>query len=222
MQRLPGNTPKIHKPHPPSKLAPPRTIRSRIVHMKRIDDSSQHTHNRISNGQASEHLANARNLRSRDGSRNGQSHGSEASDDRSSNEDEHVQFVRDQKGRGLQRYDSAHNVSKLFMACVHLPYLRIYAESKNSSQSDSSISHQNGFNSAGPSFTTSTRPLPRIIGDSDSNRIQSGPPCDLTQRTRNLQLNKHGMTMTKFCYECGSKFPVPQAKYCCECGTKRI
>ena len=37
-----------------------------------------------------------------------------------------------------------------------------------------------------------------------------------------VPLNAHGMPMSKFCYECGTKFPVPQAKYCCECGTKRI
>ena len=40
--------------------------------------------------------------------------------------------------------------------------------------------------------------------------------------SRGVPLNEHGMTMGKFCYECGSKYPVPQAKYCCECGTKRI
>lgn len=39
---------------------------------------------------------------------------------------------------------------------------------------------------------------------------------------RGVPLNVHGMTMSKFCYECGTKYLVPQAKYCCECGTKRI
>ena len=39
---------------------------------------------------------------------------------------------------------------------------------------------------------------------------------------KGVPLNQHGMKMGKFCYECGSKYPVPQAKYCCECGTKRI
>ena len=41
-------------------------------------------------------------------------------------------------------------------------------------------------------------------------------------KNKGTHLNAHGMTMSKFCYECGSRFPVPQAKYCCECGTKRI
>ena len=39
---------------------------------------------------------------------------------------------------------------------------------------------------------------------------------------RGVPLNVHGMTMSKFCYECGTKYLIPQAKYCCECGTKRI
>ncbi len=39
---------------------------------------------------------------------------------------------------------------------------------------------------------------------------------------RRTPLNAHGMVMSKFCYECGLKFPVPQAKFCSECGTQRI
>ncbi|KAK3713311.1 hypothetical protein QZH41_009031, partial [Actinostola sp. cb2023] len=27
--------------------------------------------------------------------------------------------------------------------------------------------------------------------------------------------------LSKFCYECGTKYPVAHAKFCCECGTKR-
>lgn len=47
--------------------------------------------------------------------------------------------------------------------------------------------------------------------------------CSLTSAgQRKAPLNEHGMPMSKFCYECGTKFPVPQAKFCCECGTKRI
>lgn len=28
--------------------------------------------------------------------------------------------------------------------------------------------------------------------------------------------------MSKFCHECGSKYPVTVAKFCCECGVKRL
>ena len=50
-------------------------------------------------------------------------------------------------------------------------------------------------------------------------RVGSGSS---TGSHRGVPLNIHGMAMSKYCYECGTKFPVPQAKYCCECGTKRI
>lgn len=28
--------------------------------------------------------------------------------------------------------------------------------------------------------------------------------------------------MSKFCHECGSKYPVAVAKFCCECGVRRL
>lgn len=49
-----------------------------------------------------------------------------------------------------------------------------------------------------------------------------GPHVSSGLSLKRVPLNEHGMKMGKFCYECGSKYPVPQAKYCCECGTKRI
>ena len=55
------------------------------------------------------------------------------------------------------------------------------------------------------------------------DRIGSGSNTSLSSAGhRKMPLNEHGMPMSKFCYECGTKFPVPQAKFCCECGTKRI
>ena len=56
-------------------------------------------------------------------------------------------------------------------------------------------------------------------GDFGPPRVSSGSSLS---GHKGVPLNEHGMTMGKFCYECGSKYPVPQAKYCCECGTKRI
>ena len=31
-----------------------------------------------------------------------------------------------------------------------------------------------------------------------------------------------GKKMSKFCHECGTKYPVENAKFCCECGMKRL
>lgn len=54
------------------------------------------------------------------------------------------------------------------------------------------------------------------------DRIGSGSSVSSSAGQRRVPLNEHGMPMSKFCYECGTKFPVPQAKFCCECGTKRL
>ncbi|KAJ8020290.1 Zinc finger C2HC domain-containing protein 1A [Holothuria leucospilota] len=49
----------------------------------------------------------------------------------------------------------------------------------------------------------------------------------LTRRTptppssRKSSSDSVGRRPSKFCYECGTRYPVPHAKYCCECGTKR-
>uniref|UniRef100_A0A3P8XVP8 Zinc finger C2HC domain-containing protein 1A n=2 Tax=Esox lucius TaxID=8010 RepID=A0A3P8XVP8_ESOLU len=34
--------------------------------------------------------------------------------------------------------------------------------------------------------------------------------------------NDNGGMMTKFCHECGTKYPVDWAKFCCECGVRRM
>lgn len=56
-------------------------------------------------------------------------------------------------------------------------------------------------------------------GGESAHHVGSGSSLNIC---RGVPLNQHGMKMGKFCYECGAKYPVPQAKYCCECGTKRI
>ena len=60
-------------------------------------------------------------------------------------------------------------------------------------------------------------------GGSNGEGMRAGSGSSLGGGSRKgVPLNQHGMTMSKFCYECGARYPVPQAKYCCECGTKRI
>ncbi|XP_065191404.1 zinc finger C2HC domain-containing protein 1A-like isoform X1 [Sycon ciliatum] len=36
------------------------------------------------------------------------------------------------------------------------------------------------------------------------------------------QMQQGPGTMSRFCYDCGTRFPVPNAKFCCECGKKRL
>ena len=134
MQMLPGNTPKVHKPRPPSKIAPPG-VRSRMAHMKRSDrppqqhDFPEQVHyNGLTNGySSSDHdeqdhprnenssplIKHARNTRighlgSREGARNGRradSHqGSRDTSGRSSNELEIPIAQANQQRAPLQRY----------------------------------------------------------------------------------------------------------------------
>jgi endogenous inhibitor of DNA gyrase (YacG/DUF329 family) len=63
---------------------------------------------------------------------------------------------------------------------------------------------QNGYHQPSPS----NDPWSRVSSSSSGGR---GPA-----------LSEHGMPMSRYCYECGSKYPVPQAKYCCMCGIRRL
>ncbi|XP_077990259.1 zinc finger C2HC domain-containing protein 1A-like isoform X2 [Glandiceps talaboti] len=66
-------------------------------------------------------------------------------------------------------------------------------------------------------------------GSLGNRAIKSKPPSGTSQRPSSGSLkrqpsleNINGKRASKFCHECGTKYPVPQAKYCCECGTKRM
>ena len=60
-----------------------------------------------------------------------------------------------------------------------------------------------------------------MSGPPQNSWIQDPPPR-MQSSSRKEPLSEHGMPMSKYCYECGTKYPVPQAKYCCMCGTKRL
>lgn len=90
-QHLPGSTPRAHKPHPPTKIAPSGT-RTRLVHLKRqensphsVPDTNHHQH-RTTNGYLSDdqdhsypemnHTQSNGRLRSRDREARDMVHGS--------------------------------------------------------------------------------------------------------------------------------------------------
>ncbi|KAL1006625.1 hypothetical protein UPYG_G00074630 [Umbra pygmaea] len=54
-----------------------------------------------------------------------------------------------------------------------------------------------------------------------NNRKASNPE---TSNSRNDSKSEtaNGGLMTKFCHECGTKYPVDWAKFCCECGVRRM
>eukprot|EP00731_Ephydatia_muelleri_P011072 Em0005g1658a len=83
------------------------------------------------------------------------------------------------------------------------------SETSNGSRSKPRTRRLSHLNNNGPS-------------DEPQQRDVSAGSLGSLSSTRRIPLNEHGMPMSKFCYECGTKYPVPQAKYCSECGTKRL
>ena len=254
-QKLPGTTPKIHKPHPPSKILPPG-FRSRVVHVKKTESFTQRTspqralHNGMASGYEDEEqddphsnnypqkISARLQMRSRDGAGNGRlqmrsidgagnGHGSHSSvdgSDRSSNDGELAR-------RGpVQRYHMPCqcHANVMPMPCMPMPcharvafsYYVYFCFRIENSLSDTSIVHRNGFDCVGP-LSGHVMAKPRLLSR-DRAMSDTGLRGSVHQQKKNSLLNQHGMSMSKFCYECGFKFPVPQAKYCCECGTKRI
>ena len=52
--------------------------------------------------------------------------------------------------------------------------------------------------------------------ESESGYYSSSSENDISN---NANLNS---ASSRFCHECGSKYPLTQAKFCCECGTRRM
>ncbi|XP_057178460.1 zinc finger C2HC domain-containing protein 1A isoform X1 [Triplophysa rosa] len=54
----------------------------------------------------------------------------------------------------------------------------------------------------------------------NKKKVQNADNCISRNDVKN-DIN-HSTTGTKFCHECGTKYPVDWAKFCCECGVKRM
>lgn len=50
-------------------------------------------------------------------------------------------------------------------------------------------------------------------------RSHKTPPLHSSKWQRDGSATKR---LSKFCHECGTKYPVESAKFCCECGIKRL
>ncbi len=113
------------------------------------------------------------------------------------------------------------------LVSISTPPLIFCRNPPQSTQSSDSLNSGRRGGGGGAGHTISARA--HLLNRTDTINSESGVRVDsetslnsLNLRNKGTHLNAHGMTMSKFCYECGSKFPVPQAKYCSECGTKRI
>ncbi|MBN3313944.1 ZC21A protein, partial [Atractosteus spatula] len=62
-----------------------------------------------------------------------------------------------------------------------------------------------------------------FVGSSKKNNTKSGCEVDssLPANGSRNKVNSAGQ-QTKFCHECGTKYPVEWAKFCCECGVRRM
>ena len=79
-------------------------------------------------------------------------------------------------------------------------------------------------------------PSPTLFDDFGFDSNSPSPPVDHTpvsSRERLQETASHsarrgqregsaGKKLSKFCHECGTKYPVENAKFCCECGMRRL
>ncbi|KAM4687882.1 zinc finger C2HC domain-containing protein 1A [Discoglossus pictus] len=121
-------------------------------------------------------------------------------------------------GRDIQRYDSATKVKNTFTRSNEL--LPINKGSMKSRTPPSMARNPTSVASANKrktyNYENYSRPDGKIgndVGD-HSNSMNGG-------RLKGGDGNVSGQ-LTKFCHECGTKFPVEWAKFCCECGVRRM
>ena len=69
-----------------------------------------------------------------------------------------------------------------------------------------------------PGSTTTTFGNSSTIRD---NGYYSGDSDQVTSQYNSQSVNKGG-GLSKFCHECGTRYPVATAKFCCECGVRRM
>ena len=71
--------------------------------------------------------------------------------------------------------------------------------------------------------TTKTPPMSgHSMGLGGLKESESGYYSSNSESDFLISNSKVKSAASKFCHECGSKYPVTQAKFCCECGTKRM
>ncbi|KAJ7376829.1 Zinc finger C2HC domain-containing protein 1A, partial [Desmophyllum pertusum] len=79
-------------------------------------------------------------------------------------------------------------------------------------------------------------PSPTLFDDFGIDSQSPSPPVDHTPVSSKGRMHKTtsqlssgrqregsaGKKLSKYCHECGTKYPVDNAKFCCECGMKRL
>ncbi|XP_047992302.1 formin-J-like isoform X2 [Leguminivora glycinivorella] len=62
----------------------------------------------------------------------------------------------------------------------------------------------------------------RVSSRASSRRGSWRPRAELSSSSSEVSLHKAPQRLSRFCHECGSRFPVDTAKFCIECGVKRL
>lgn len=65
----------------------------------------------------------------------------------------------------------------------------------------------------------------KLVPASRTTRLDSTNSCiadRLSPPTPTKVNNEEQQRMSKFCHECGNKYPLSTAKFCVECGVKRL
>ncbi|XP_069107062.1 zinc finger C2HC domain-containing protein 1A-like isoform X2 [Argopecten irradians] len=136
-------------------------------------------------------------------------------------------------------YDDSPPIGLEGSAVGHAPAGRVFRTGRNSaayndakrgsrpgstgmpkSKSSSSVRVVAG-GSRSPGFGTSSPSMPSgflggISRESESGYYSSSSENELHSQYGNKQ------NVSRFCHECGTKYPVSTAKFCCECGIKRL
>ncbi|NP_955974.1 zinc finger C2HC domain-containing protein 1A [Danio rerio] len=96
-----------------------------------------------------------------------------------------------------------------------------YSPLRNNSSSLTSPPSEGNMKPKGMVSQSSLRNPSTGIG-MNKKKIQNADNCISRNDMKNENDFNYSTTGTKFCHECGTKYPVESAKFCCECGVKRM
>ncbi|XP_043081859.1 zinc finger C2HC domain-containing protein 1A isoform X2 [Puntigrus tetrazona] len=96
-----------------------------------------------------------------------------------------------------------------------------YSPLRNASSGLTSPPSEGNMKPKGMVSQSSLRNPPSGVG-MNKKKLQNADNCISRNDVKNENEINFSTTGTKFCHECGTKYPVDWAKFCCECGVKRM
>ncbi|XP_073686569.1 zinc finger C2HC domain-containing protein 1A isoform X2 [Garra rufa] len=96
-----------------------------------------------------------------------------------------------------------------------------YSPLRNTSSGLTSPPSEGNMKPKGMVLQSSLKNPPSGIG-MNKKKVQNADNCISRNDVKTENEINFSATGTKFCHECGTKYPVDWAKFCCECGVKRM